>query len=308
MLGGISIKGNFVLFLILLNVFCITVFGQTTATDWFKGAENLTGYSMERSATQTIKLHNDGNDITHEATLIIVESANSTSTVDLSSLEAHALSSTMSQAETEGLPANSSNTSSEIYLIGNSTYVKDKSGNWTVIVDPRSAKDVWGENNYNLVLSLAKSFNLPDTEYLGSEVTNGVDTYKLKIVNQSEDYINLYNTALDVAAKLTPYPMFMSSVNRSEVNDSAKIEKTIWISKKSYLPVKYQSVMSFSMTMEIIGALDRNTGQMNMLNQSIRLGEISFSEATTDLYYDFDNPARITIPEDALKITPIRPT
>lgn len=76
-------------------------------------------------------------------------------------------------------------------------------------------------------------------------------------------------SVLAVAAKVTQYPMFLSSVNRSELNDSAKIEKTIWISKKSYLPVKYQSVMSFSMTLEIVGALDHNTDQMNMLNQLV---------------------------------------
>jgi hypothetical protein len=248
-------------------------FEQTTAKDWFKGAETLTSYSTKSSVTQTIKLHMGGNAATEKMTTI-VERAESTFTVDLSGLEAHALSSTLSQIEAEDLPANSSNTSAEVYLIGNSTYVKDESGNWTVIVDPRSAKDVWRENNYNQVLSLVKTFNLSDAEDLGSDSTNGVDTYKLKIVTQSVDYKNLYNTALAVAAKVTQYPMFLSSVNRSELNDSAKMEKTIWISKMSYLPMKYQSVMSFSMTPEIVGAMDPNTGQMNMLNQSIRLVQL----------------------------------
>ena len=48
--------------------------------------------------------------------------------------------------------------------------------------------------------------------------------------------------------------MYLPSVNRTELNETGKIEKTIWISKKSYLPVKYQSAMSFSMTPEIIGS------------------------------------------------------
>jgi hypothetical protein len=167
-------------------------------------------------------------------------------------------------------------------------------------VDPRSAEEVWGPDRNNQVMTLAKTFNLSTTEDLGSEAINGVDAYKLKIVTGSGDLINLHNSAFAIAAKMTQYPMYLPSVNRTELNETGKIEKTIWISKKSYLPVKYQSAMSFSMTPEITGALDLNTGQMKMFNQSIRLGEISVRIDTTDLYYDFDKPADIALPEQAL--------
>ena len=102
--------------------------------------------------------------------------------------------------------------------------------------------------------------------------------------------------------------MYLPSVNRTELNATGKIEKTIWISKKSYLPVKYQSLMSFSMKPEIVGAMDPNTGQMKMFNQSIQLGEISVSIETDDLYYDFDKPSDITPPEQALSAPVITPT
>jgi len=161
-------------------------------------------------------------------------------------------------------------------------------------------QEVWGENRNNQVKAIAETFNLSVTEDLGSEAINGEDAYKLKIVTGSKDNINLQNAAFAIAAKVTSYPMYLPSVNRSELNETGKIEKTIWISKKSCLPVKYHSTMSFSMTPEIIGAMDLNTSQMKRLNQSIRLGEISVSMETSDLYYDFDKPTDITPPEQAL--------
>jgi hypothetical protein len=66
--------------------------------------------------------------------------------------------------------------------------------------------------------------------------------------------------------------------------------------------------MSFTMTPEIIGALDPNTSQMKMFNQSIRLGEISVSIVTDDLYSDFNKPTDITLPEQALSAPVITPT
>ena len=228
--------------------------------------------------------------------------------VNLSSLKAHASGSTKNQMEMPGQPANTSTTSADVYQIGNSTYVNDESGNWTHLVDPRPMQEVWGPDKNNQVMALAKTFNMSTTEDLGPEAINGEDAYKFKVVTGSGDQINLQNTAFAIAAKLTQYPMYLPSVNRTELNDTGKIEKTIWISKKSCLPVKYHSIMSFSMTPEIIGAIDPNTGQMNMFNQSIRLGEISVSIETADLYYDFDKPSDITPPEKALLAPVVTPT
>jgi outer membrane lipoprotein-sorting protein len=269
-------------------------------------AENLTSYSVKSSMSQTMKLHIGANATTEKVTTI-VERAETSSTVNLSSLEAHALGSTNSQMEAEGLPANSTNTSAEVYQIGNSTYVMNEKGEWTHFVDPRSASEVWGGNNNNQVLSMAKTFSQSSTEDLGSEIVNGVNAYKLKIVTQSGDYTNLYNTAFAVAAKVTGYPMYMPSVNKSELNDTAQMEKTIWISKDLGLPVKYESAISFSITPEIVGAMNLSTGQMQMFNQSIRLGEISVAIETSDLYSDFDKPAVITPPEKALASLAINP-
>jgi hypothetical protein len=151
-------------------------------------------------------------------------------------------------------------------------------------------------------------FNQSAADETGSETINGEDAYKLNIVTRSGDYDNLYNTAIGIAAKLTQYPMYMPSVNRSELNETGKIEKTIWISKNTYLPVKYQSQTSFQMTPEVVGGLDPSTGQMKMFNQSMKLPPVSVSIETSDLYYDFNKPVNVIPPAGALTAQVMRPT
>ena len=273
-----------------------------------KSAENLSSYSLQSSVTQTMKLNAAGINATPEKATTISESAKTVASVNLSGFQAKASGSTKSVLELPGQPANSSSTQADVYQIGNSTYVKDEKGQWTHLKDPRSAAEIWGEGNNNQVRNLAEMINQSQTENVGSETVDGVDTYKLKILTGKGDYDNIYNTAFGTAARLTQYPLFMPSINSMELNETAKMEKLIWISKDDYLPKKYQSSLSFKMTPEIIGSLDPNTGQMKMFNQSVRLGEVSVSVETTDLYYDFNKPVDITPPAEALEAKPISPT
>jgi len=230
------------------------------------------------------------------------------SSVNLSGMMVHVNGSTESKMEVEGEPENSNEIGAEVYLIGNSTYIKDESGNWTHLIDPRSAEEVWGEDRNNQVLSLARTFNLSDLEQMGSESVEGEEAYKFRIITGSADETNLFNIAFAVAAKVTQYPLNLPSINRSDLNETAKMEKAIWISKQSLLPVKYESEISFSMTPEIIGAMNLSTGQMDMFNQSKVLGEISVSVKTSDRFYDFDKPMSIAVPEEALNAPPVSPT
>lgn len=270
-------------------------------------AANLSSFAVQSLVSQTMKLH-AGPNATEDKITSITESMKTISTMNLSSLMVHVSGSTQNKIEVEGQPENSSDTTAEVYLIGNSTYVLEEGGNWTHLVDPRSAEEVWGENKNNQVLSLARTFNLSQLESLGSESVEGEDAYKFKIVLGSADEINLFNVAFAVAAKVTQYPLNLPSINRTELNETAKMEKTIWISKSSYLPVKYQSSISFTMTPEIIGAMDLKTGQMNMFNQSTPLGELSVSTDTTDRFYDFDKPISVAPPEEALSAPALSPT
>lgn len=269
-------------------------------------AENLTSYSVKSTMLSTWKL-NAGENATSGKLSTLTESTNSLSLVNLSGLKVHVNSTTDTRFEAPGMPANTSTANIDFYLIGNSTYMNEGNGNWSHLVDPRSAEEVWGPDRNNQVETLANSSSLSDLEALGSEAVNGEDAYKLKIVPGAGDSINLYNTAFSIAAKITNYPMSLPSINRTELNETAKTEKTIWISKTSFLPVKYESVMSFTMAPEIVGVLDTSNGQMMKLNQSIKLGAISVAIETSDLYYDFDKPLSIIPPEQALSSPAVTP-
>ncbi len=287
--------------------------GTTRSVDELKAlsissAENLTSYSLNSSVTQTLKLNGGGVNAAPENTTTVTESAQTTASVNLSSFQAMANGATKSQVVQPGFPANSSTTLAVVYQLGNSTYVKDESGNWTHLQDPRTALEIWGQGNNNQVKAMAETFNQSAAEETGSETINGEDTYKLNVVTGSGEYDILYNSAINIAAKLTQYPMYMPSVNRTELNETGKIEKTIWISKNTYLPVKYMSQTTFQMTPEIIGGLNSSTGQMEMFSQSMKLPSVSVSIETTDLYYDFNKPVNVIPPAAALTAPVVRPT
>ena len=271
-------------------------------------ADNLTSYSLNSSVTQTLELNGAGANAAPENTTTVTESAITIASVNLSSFQAQANGSTKSLVVQPGFPANSSSTRAVVYQIGNSTYMMDEGGNWTHLMDPRSANDIWSQGKNNQVKAIAESFNQSKTDETGSETINGEDAYKVNIVTGSGDYDVLYNTAIGIAAKLTQYPMYMPSVNRTELNETGKIEKTIWISKETYLPVKYQSQTTFRMTPAVIGGLNSSTGQMEMFKQSMKLPAVSVSIKTTDLYYDFNKPVKVILSAGALTAPVVRPT
>jgi len=268
-------------------------------------AENLSSFAVESLASQAIEL-NSGSNASEEKATTITESMETHSSVNLSGMMVHVKGSTESKMEVEGEPENSNVIGAEVYLIGNSTYIQ-QDGNWTHLIDPRTAEEVWSGDRNNQVLSLARTFNLSELEDMGSESVEGEEAYKFRIVTGSADETNLFNVAFAVAAKVTQYPLNLPSINRSELNETARMEKAIWISKQSLLPVKYESEISFTMTPEIIGAMNLSTGQMEMFNQSTTLGEISVSVKTSDRFYDFDKPMSITVPEEALNSPAISP-
>jgi outer membrane lipoprotein-sorting protein len=273
-----------------------------------KSAENLSSYSLKSSVTQTLLLNAPGANATAENATTIKESADTEASVDLLGFKAKASGSTKNTVKLPGQAENSSSTNANVYQIGNSTYVKDETGNWTHLKDPRPAEAIWGEGNNNQVKAMVLMINQSQVEAIGSESIDGEDAYKLDVVTGSADYDNLYNIAFSIAAKFAQYPMLMPSINRTELNETGSMKKTVWISKKTYLPVKYQSIMSFRMTPEIVGGLDPNTGQMKMFNQSMLLGAILVSIETNDLYYGFNKSVDMAMPDEALRAEPISPT
>jgi hypothetical protein len=192
--------------------------------------------------------------------------------------------------------------------MGKSTYVTEEDCSWTHLLDPRPAETIWGAGANNQVKALAESINQSSLEILGSEKIDGQDCYKVRIKTGASDLYDIYNLAFSVAIKLIEYPPLVPSLNSTELNESSKIEKLVWISKDNYLIRKYQNLMSFKMTPFLIGSLDPATGQMKRFNQSIRLGETDVSIETVDRFFDFNQPMQIAPPEEALKAPPRSPS
>ncbi len=272
-----------------------------------ESAENLSSFSLKSSMTQTMLLNALGANATPENATTIQESIETVAYVDLSGQKAKASGSTKSLAKLPGKADSTGITNANVYQIGNSTYVKDESGNWTHLLDPRSAGEIWGEGNNNQIRTVTLTISQSQLEDAGSDRIDGEDAYKLKIVAGKADYENLYNTAFGIAAKLTQYPLFLPSINYTELNKTNSMEKLVWISKTSYLPLKYQSTLSFQMTPEIISGLDQETGQMKMFDEPKKLGTILVTIETNDLYYGFDEVVDTAVPAEALKVEPISP-
>jgi len=270
-------------------------------------ADNLSSYSLISSANQTLELNTSAANATSANVTTIMESVTTAASVNLSAYTAKASGLTRSRVEVPGQAANSSSLQADFYQIGNSTYVHESNGNWTHLKDPRSAEEIWGSGNNNQVKTLANSINQSSVQIVGSEMIEGEDTYKLEIMTGSGEYNNLYTTAFSLAAKMIQYPMLIPSINSTELNETSEMEKLVWISKETNMPRKYMSSMSFKMTPSIVGGMDPSTGQMKMFNQSVRMGQISVNIETTDLYYDFNKPTQIVVPEDALLVKPMTP-
>ncbi|MDM7934030.1 MAG: hypothetical protein QUS08_01400, partial [Methanothrix sp.] len=209
-------------------------------------AENLSTYSLESTMNQTLRIQGVGGNATSETS--ISESAETSASINLSGFQARATGSTRSVMDIPGQPQNASSSQAEVYQIGNSTYMRDERGYWTHLVDPRPAGEIWSSSNQ--VRTLAETLNQSDLEIVGTETVDGVEAYKLRIRLADADYTGLYNAAFGIAARLTQYPLFMPSINSTELNRTISMEKFVWISKESFLPVRYSSSMSFKMTPE----------------------------------------------------------
>lgn len=270
-------------------------------------ADNLSSYSLQSVVSRIMTLNDMGINATPENATTIKESAETTAIMNLSGQQVHAKGSTTFEAERPGSEKNTTTTQADIYQIGNSTYIMEEGSNWTHLQDPRTAEEIWGKGRNNQVMAMAETFNLSEAELVGSETIDGTDAYKLHILNGAAKNDAIYETAFSMATGLVPYPMLMPSVNRTELNETGKMEKSIWISKSTYLPVKYESKTSFKMTPSIIGSLDINTSRMTMFNESIEMGAVEVSMESSDIYYDFDKSASIAPPAEALDAVVVRP-
>ncbi len=230
----------------------------------------------------------------------IQESTEATSSVNLTGHNASSKSTTTRIVNPESGPEERSIGRVDLYQIGNSTYVKRNNGNWTHMRSSRSDEAILGEGRNSHVKILAEAINGSQAEIIGMEKVEGADAFKLKVMAGGSDYGELYNIAQASANWIMRYPELMPFIDHSAINRTAAIDKYVWISRESYLPVKYQRSISFMMNPEAVGALDPETGKMRLFNKSVQLGEVSVDLESIDLYYDFNKSVDIGLLADAL--------
>ncbi len=263
-----------------------------------KSSDNLSSYSLTSLMNQTMRLnHARSNAIKGDMTTL--DSIKTVTSVNLTSLTARANASIKELIDLPSKAENIRTSQATTYQIGNSTYAVGQNGKWIQLRDKRDAKTVWGKDNNNPVKMLAEKINQSQVEIIGSEKIGGEDTYKLKIFAGNLDYHTLYNTALSVAARIINDSTLVPGINRSEVNKTFQMSMFVWISKDTYLPVQYQSDISFNATPMVVGSIDPITRQIKSFNQSMSLGEVSIDSETINVYYNFNKPVEISLPKGA---------
>lgn len=280
----------------------ITMMAQSVA--------NVSSYSYEISYAQTTSskelINNKTMDKQNSTTFSIkgVEKAS----LNLTSHARKVIVSTLtSRAEAYGTPEVMSSNATE-YNIGNTTYGTAGNDTWIQQRDTTPEDMLWADGRYNLINSniefINRTFNQTQAMVVGSENIDGRDCYKLKLTMDNRTHsANAYGVLINSIP--SPIPL-VPEFNETELLKSSEIDSTIWVEKGTYFPRKYQVVQSLSIIPNIIGILDFS-GNVRMLNQSMKLGEISTEIIRTEIYYDYNKPLEIEPPQEALNATPNTP-
>ncbi len=276
-----------------------------------QSADSLSSYSLKSTAIQTTQFDAFRINVTPEFhgmkgrimqvvwnPTIIKESTDTEASVNLSGRQARSRSSTERAVQQAGRKEERSAGSRELYLMGNSSYVRLNEGNWSNLTSPSSAEAVWSGGRNSHIKILADAINSSELEIMGSEMIDGAMAYKVNISAGSSDYEEIYGIATSSANWLMRYPELMPFIDRAAIKKTAEIEKLVWISKESYLPIKYQKRVSFRMIPEAVGSMDAEAGKMRMFNKSVQMGEVGIELVSIDTYYDFNRPVEMILPKE----------
>lgn len=266
-------------------------------------AANLSAYSFTISDNQTgtvrdlIKnnITNTYNATTRSDDTMVAAS------IDLAGRKAEANVSTTTIIKSQTGSSIVGNSQSAEYNLGNTTYVF-QNGNWTVLKAPESADAVWASGSFDLVKSRATSINRTQADVIGSESVDGKDCYKLRLILDNQTYLGTeYNLLVRIL-----YP-FVPEANQADLLKNSKNENLVWVEKDNNLLKKYQHTMSMQMAPNITGVVDNN-GNIQKLNQTMKLVEVTLSSDNVETYTDFNKPVVIIVPKGAMNATPIEPS
>lgn len=171
---------------------------------------------------------------------------------------------------------------SETYILNDTIYMS-MDGNWTSLRLP-SADLIW--DRQNMVRNQAELINSSDIELQGSEVVDGQDTYKVKVVPNMNTYAAVLS---EQVGSILP----VGALNLTEMYRNSSLNWVSWITKDTHLLKKNEVQMSLVVTPETIGIPTNETGDF----------EMHVNAAATTVFSDFNEPVEIVLPEGAKNAT-----
>lgn len=259
---------------------------------------NLSAYSFTISDNQTGSIRDlVRNSITNSYnTTSRLDDTKVTAAIDLAGRKAEANVSTRTIIKgSTGSPIVGNSESTE-FNVGNFTYIF-QNGNWTQLKAPESAEAIWARGSFDLMKSRAISISRTQAEVIGSESVDGKDCYKLRLTLDNQTYLGTEYNLLVRAL----YP-FVPEANQTDLLKSSKNENTAWVEKDNNLLKKYQHTMNIQMVPNIIGVVN-NQGNIQKLNQTMKLVEVTLASDSTETYTDYNKPVVIIVPKAALNAT-----
>lgn len=167
---------------------------------------------------------------------------------------------------------------SETYILNDTIYMS-MDGNWTALKLP-DADLIWIRQN--IVMNQAELINNSQIELVGSEVVNGQDAYKVKVVPSMNTYAAVLS---EQVGSILP----VAALNITEVYKNSSLNWVSWITKDTHLLEKNEIQMGLVVTPETIGMKANETGDFEM--------HVNTDATTT--FSSFNQPVNIVLPEEA---------
>jgi hypothetical protein len=237
---------------------------------------NLDSYRFNTESTQQIEVFNRSTDDGNVSTITVTSVGDGA--VDLEGRAMGTVQSLNIVSENNNVTSGKS----ETYILNDTVYL-GMDGNWTSFKLP-NADLIW--DRQNMVKNQAELLNNSEIELLGSDVVDGQDTYKVKVVPD----MNTYSAVLsEQVGSVLP----VAVLNITEMFRNSSLEWTSWITKDDHLLKKNEIQMNLVITPESMGLTTNETGDF----------EMRIDVAATTVFRDFNQPVEIVLPEGAKNAT-----
>ncbi|MCK4476738.1 MAG: hypothetical protein KAU16_08435 [Methanophagales archaeon] len=245
-------------------------------------AEEIDTYKFDMDTTQKTLISNETGDM--EMTTISTGSGAADNINKKMKME---LTTTMELPE--GAPQETMEMTMEMYFINNAMYMKMDLGipeipaQWTKMQMPEGYEESWeSQNQVELQMEL---LNVSEVGLLEDEEVNGVDCYVLNITIDAEKY-------WEIVMKQKGMSELMQNLQQNVSFDIGEMMKGMsmkyWIAKDTKFPMKTEMQMEM-----VISSEDLN------IPESEEEFTMTMDQRTTMVFYDYNEPVTIELPEEA---------